>query len=886
MMKRDINEKVPSGLRDLAGTQDKISNSFLNENINDKGIEIKRESKHAVRLTRDDLVEIASFYGQGKEKRNGSGFLTLCPGHDDRNPSLSLSIGENGELLVHCHAGCDWRDVKDRIEADFPYIKVEANIDDLPLFIYKNSKPLGEEDFSYFTDTRGISFTAEQRDILREILRLNLYNGRISIVSPMSIRPSGRIRAIHQIFLKEDKKTGQKYHGNKKGAAIWIGRIENVLAIGEGLETCLSFYVATNLPVAVAGDAGNLSNLTIPASVKKVLILVDCDVDDTGQAAAKKAAEVYSANGLDVNLLTPTEDTFKEHREKKDFNDLTPDEIRERLELAEFVSTDVNPSYPSFHSFSGSYKDSILHPVSEDPSFTEGFHGALLNKNRKHLPHSKAAARIASLLKGRCAISSFTGHWYFFNGSHWERFNHGEEKKVFTRLLRIGTDEVGYNTSYKTGVLKELTESGEIDLPKEKPGHIPFENGLLNISRLELEPVTPENAFTWVLPWNYDRSAKCPEFEAFLERAIGDPEVIRLLLGFINACIVGRADLQNFLHLLGSGGTGKSTFCRVIGEILGSHSVTSTTLPQLEQNRFETAAIFGKRLLLFNEENNYNGRINILKAITGRDPIRYEEKGKQQDRPFTFGGQVIMVSNEPLYFKDHTSALERRRVTVEFRRPFTEREKEEWQARGGEEKILYPEIPGIINLALGLSHEEVSKIFRKLPKRVLKSNIDAARDGNPLFDWACERLTYDPEAKTKVGECKKRHELGKTLFENSESQLYPNYCEYCDRTNRTPVSLRKFSHLLIDMARRLGFEVEKKRESTGTMILGLRLCQPNDLPFSQQISMKAEGLDEGSKDPKCLKMNEMKHMKDENASSYKNKKFSEEDDEEEVEEWF
>ena len=38
-------------------------------------------------------------------KRGGSGWMALCPAHDDRNPSLSLSDGENG-LLWYCHAGC------------------------------------------------------------------------------------------------------------------------------------------------------------------------------------------------------------------------------------------------------------------------------------------------------------------------------------------------------------------------------------------------------------------------------------------------------------------------------------------------------------------------------------------------------------------------------------------------------------------------------------------------------------------------------------------------------------------------------------------------------------------------------------------------------------
>jgi AAA domain len=43
-----------------------------------------------------------------KAKRAGSGWLTRCPAHDDRHPSLSISEGEDGRLLLHCHAGCEF----------------------------------------------------------------------------------------------------------------------------------------------------------------------------------------------------------------------------------------------------------------------------------------------------------------------------------------------------------------------------------------------------------------------------------------------------------------------------------------------------------------------------------------------------------------------------------------------------------------------------------------------------------------------------------------------------------------------------------------------------------------------------------------------------------
>ena len=40
-------------------------------------------------------------------KRNGKGWSARCPAHEDRRPSLSVSEGDDGRALLHCHAGCD-----------------------------------------------------------------------------------------------------------------------------------------------------------------------------------------------------------------------------------------------------------------------------------------------------------------------------------------------------------------------------------------------------------------------------------------------------------------------------------------------------------------------------------------------------------------------------------------------------------------------------------------------------------------------------------------------------------------------------------------------------------------------------------------------------------
>lgn len=42
-------------------------------------------------------------------KSNGlDKWLACCPAHDDRNPSLSVGIGDQGQILLHCFSGCDF----------------------------------------------------------------------------------------------------------------------------------------------------------------------------------------------------------------------------------------------------------------------------------------------------------------------------------------------------------------------------------------------------------------------------------------------------------------------------------------------------------------------------------------------------------------------------------------------------------------------------------------------------------------------------------------------------------------------------------------------------------------------------------------------------------
>ena len=56
-------------------------------------------------------------------QKNGDGYTALCPAHDDTTPSLSINKGNDGKILVHCHAGCKTADILEAADLSFADLK-------------------------------------------------------------------------------------------------------------------------------------------------------------------------------------------------------------------------------------------------------------------------------------------------------------------------------------------------------------------------------------------------------------------------------------------------------------------------------------------------------------------------------------------------------------------------------------------------------------------------------------------------------------------------------------------------------------------------------------------------------------------------------------------
>jgi len=450
---------------------------------------------------------------------------------------------------------------------------------------------------------------------------------------------------------------------------------------------------------------------------------------------------------------------------------------------------------------------------------------------------SVVAKEISKILRGRIVRDGTTGKWWRNTGKHYEETTKDAVFSFFREFLDRKIQE-GYSHSFLAGIYKFV----RIDLVVKgwcsDTNLVPMTNGVLNIHERKIQPYSSKQRFNWHLPYNFEPKATAPIFMGYLKStANGDKNFIDLMQAILAAIITGRTDLQKFFELLGPGGTGKSTFQETCTKLIGKGNYVSTDLKKLETNNFETAQLYGKKLILISDSSRYGKEVSVLKAITGGDYIRFEEKNRQQGEPFQVQGIVLIAANEPIQSSDYTSGLSRRRVTIPFIKNVTDAEKAKFP--GGIEKAITAELPGILNWALRLSKEVVTKRIEQAGRRSKSSRT--AVDTNPMLAWINDSLVPDVNSILYVGSQPSDTE------ESWDNKLYPSYWKHCRKAGRKPIALNRFSGNLEDQCQAYGIMLERlPRDKNGNRYQGL--AHRNDSHISIPTPITKELLVQGAVD--------------------------------------
>lgn len=79
-------------------------------------------SKNYLNLSANNSTPIDTILGALKKvcksSKEGS-WMALCPGHEDKSPSLSIRELSDGRVLIYCHAGCEPLEVLDALGLRF-----------------------------------------------------------------------------------------------------------------------------------------------------------------------------------------------------------------------------------------------------------------------------------------------------------------------------------------------------------------------------------------------------------------------------------------------------------------------------------------------------------------------------------------------------------------------------------------------------------------------------------------------------------------------------------------------------------------------------------------------------------------------------------------------
>lgn len=272
----------------------------------------------------------------GRPKQFGTNHEAPCPvpshgqGRGDRCHSLSLRDGEDGKLLVYCHAGCRAEDIlaeirKRGLASDASCVNARSRINADRRSLSEYARELwhqaqvieGTLAERYFRRHRGI--TVSLPPSLRFHPQVKVPRERRWLPALIAAASSGDrvVGAVQVTWLnpataaKADIDPPRRTFGPLNQAAVRLGPATKSIGLAEGVETALSAAELHGVPTWATLGAARFERVQIPAGIERIHIFGDADA--AGEAKAGGAARRLARDYL-VSLHWPTEG--------KDFNDV------------------------------------------------------------------------------------------------------------------------------------------------------------------------------------------------------------------------------------------------------------------------------------------------------------------------------------------------------------------------------------------------------------------------------------------------------------------------------------------------------------------------------------------------------------------------------------
>ena len=262
-----------------------------------------------------------------------------------------------------------------------------------------------------------------------------------------------------------------------------------------------------------------------------------------------------------------------------------------------------------------------------------------------------------------------TGCIYVQQNNHWVKKEKLDIKAFVDKNVSGDPNENNRNEFYSTLQIKNLVGRGFFDSNVENK--INLRNGVLHLDTMEVTEHSSEYGFRYILDYDYDPEATCPNFDKFMkEITCNDADMEQALLEYAGYCISNsECYAQKAMVLLGDGSNGKSTFIEVLQELAGEDNYTSVGMSQLSDPE-KRSRLIGK---LFNvaEETptqSLKDSSHFKTLVTGGTSLA--KHLYQNTFSFKNKTKFLFAANDMPKTSDSSHGLMRRLIIVPFNANF------------------------------------------------------------------------------------------------------------------------------------------------------------------------------------------------------------------------
>ncbi len=272
---------------------------------------------------------------------------------------------------------------------------------------------------------------------------------------------------------------------------------------------------------------------------------------------------------------------------------------------------------------------------------------------------------LADKLIGQNDIISFYDNFYSFNGIYYKPLNEIEVEKLIHYELSKNIPKAGRREIIEFIKIKTQVKPEDFDKDWYK---IACKNGILNLVTGELESPNKSDINTIFIPHEYNPDpVYSPRIDNFMCDITGnDPIKMQFLYQIAGYCLLKKNLFEKFFIIQGEGGTGKSTYQKLLQRMVGDQNCAHVGLAELDKDYY-LANLVSKLLNLDDDvvDGKFLENTGRFKSIVSGNMISVRQiYAAVMD--FVPYATLIFNCNKLPKIMDKTSGLYRRLILVEL----------------------------------------------------------------------------------------------------------------------------------------------------------------------------------------------------------------------------